>query len=106
CRMTSAGCRRSTEQHFLTASAGPHARCSPPPCGEGLGLGVGVGGGGRCCGARRVPHNDPTPLASLATLPTRGRVEPSSPLGLISLQVNMLTCRGCCCAARSRSARR
>src|SRR5262249_11326491 len=43
----------------------------PPPCGEGRPpkRSEGGRGGGRCCGARRVPHNDPHPKP----LPTRER---------------------------------
>ncbi len=51
--------------------------CSPPPCGEGLGVGVVVRH------APRATTTTPTPLASLATLPTRGRVGPSWWLALI-----------------------
>src|SRR6266436_4631392 len=68
-----------------------HSVCSPPQPNPGLpGFGQfqnlpeagkpaagwgGVGGGGRCCGARRVLTTTPTPRASRATLPTRGRVK-------------------------------
>src|SRR6266404_8597016 len=44
----------------------------------------GVGGGGRCCGARRVPHNDPHPGASRRPSPQGGRVRRSLPLAPIS----------------------
>src|SRR5258708_18698337 len=45
------------------------AICPPPPCGEGLGVGVVVVARGAC------PTTTPARLASLATLPTRGRVK-------------------------------
>src|SRR5262249_31601268 len=90
-----------------------HSVCSPPPPNPGLpgfglnlmrrshcGLGVlpsplwgGAGGGGRCYEATLVRHRTtPTRLASLATLPTRGRVGPSSPLALIPLHLNAILC--------------
>src|SRR5215472_13867241 len=45
-----------------------HSVGSPPPCGEGLGVGVVAVARGTCL------TTTPTRLASLATLPTRGRV--------------------------------
>src|SRR5262249_1321034 len=56
---------------------------SPPPCGEGLGVGSVL------VHAFRATTPTPTPPAFAAlrraTLPTRGRVRPSSPLVLIAL---------------------
>src|SRR5262245_62566237 len=49
-----------------------HSVGSPPSCGEGLGVGVVVLARGACL------TTTPTRLASLATLPTRGRVGPNS----------------------------
>src|SRR5262249_51122309 len=57
-----------------------------PPVGRGWGWGSLLGGH-----ARASPHA-PTRLASLATLPTRGRVGPSSPLALIPFHLNTLLC--------------
>src|SRR5258707_13261702 len=57
-------------------------RASPQPAGEGLGVGVVVVGR-----AARLTTT-PTRLASLATLPTRGRVGPSSPLEPIPLHLD------------------
>src|SRR5262245_38473072 len=68
----------------------PHSVCSPPPCGEGLGVGV-----RQRITARPPPRRSAAKLARAAqawlrapTLPTRGRVGPSSPLALIPLHLN------------------
>src|SRR5262245_6047578 len=54
-------------QSFLAA----YSVCSPPPCGEGMGVGV----------LQRITARPP-PRRFAPTLPTRGRVGPSSPLAL------------------------
>src|SRR5262249_61815989 len=77
-------CRRRRQPHLSTCSWLLRALgLLPSP------LWGGAGGGGRGYDATLVRHRTtPTRLASLATLPTRGRVEPSSPLALIPLHLN------------------
>src|SRR5215510_2106749 len=55
----------------LKRFSAPHSVCSPPPCGEGMGVGV----------LQRITARPP-PRRFAPTLPTRGRVGPSSPLAL------------------------
>jgi hypothetical protein len=60
---------RPSDFHFCLPKRSAYSVCSPPPCGEGLGVGV----------HQRITARPP-PRRFAPTLPTRGRVGPSSPL--------------------------
>src|SRR5262249_36855767 len=74
--------RRRRPFAVLKHVSAAYSGCSPPPCGEGLGVGV----------HRRITAGPP-PRRFAPTLPTRGRVRPSSSLALIPVHVNALTPR-------------